>query len=275
MSDSLDLARVVGALSNAIYADKIHYLASVTSTNTLALEAAQNDAPHGSIWIADEQTSGRGRSDHTWHSSRGEGLYVSILLRPHMPIKKTLLLSLATGIAAQSAIAAVTGLAPDIRWPNDLLIGEKKCGGILVETSTAPNQPTLRYAVIGIGINLNHTGFPKELQSVATSLYLETGQPLPREQLLIQLLLAIEAEIDLLEAESNNSFSKINLLDRFAATSTWVRGKPVIVEEAGGYTGVTEGLDADGFLRVRGEDNVMHTVLSGGVRARYGNESGR
>ncbi len=269
MPDSFDLASVIGALSNTIFADKIHHLASVNSTNTLALEAAQTGAPQGSVWVANEQTAGRGRSDHKWHSAPGEGLYASILLRPQIPIKQAFWLSLATGIAARSAIAVVTGLKPDIRWPNDLLIGKKKCGGILVETSTAPNQSTLRYAVIGIGINLNHIGFPKELEALATSLRHETGQPWPREQLLIQLLLALENEIALLEAEVRDSTSEISLLDRFAAASTWVRGKPVIVEEGGGYTGVTEGLDADGFLRVRGEDNVMHTVLSGGVRARY------
>ena len=186
MPDSFDLASVIGALSNTIFADKIHHLASVNSTNTLALEAAQTGAPQGSVWVANEQTAGRGRSDHKWHSAPGEGLYASILLRPQIPIKQAFWLSLATGIAARSAIAVVTGLKPDIRWPNDLLIGkEKMCSGILVETSQSQlptNAPTcvVTTAVIGIGINLNHIGFPKELEALATSLRHETGQPRPR-----------------------------------------------------------------------------------------------
>ena len=269
MPDSFDLAGVLDALSNTIFSKKIHHLASVNSTNTVALEAAQASSPHGSVWIADEQTAGRGRSDHKWHSTPGDGLYVSVLLRPQIPLQQALWLSLATGLAAQSAIT-VTGLTPDLRWPNDLLLGKKKCGGILVETSTTPNQvaATLRYAVIGIGINLNHTIFPPELQPLATSLRRETGHSWPREQILIQLLSSLEHEIALLEAEVRGSPSKINLLARFTAASSWVRGRQVIVEESGGYTGVTDGLDPRGFLRVLGDDGTLHTVLSGGVRAK-------
>jgi BirA family transcriptional regulator, biotin operon repressor / biotin---[acetyl-CoA-carboxylase] ligase len=270
LPDSFDLAGVLDALSNTIFSKKIHHLTSVNSTNTVALEAAQAGAPHGSVWIADEQTAGRGRSDHKWHSAPGDGLYVSVLLRPQMPVQQALWLSLATGLAAQSAIATVTGLTPDLRWPNDLLLGKKKCGGILVETSTTPNQiaATLRYAVIGVGVNLNHTAFPVELQSLATSLRRETGQSWSQKQILIQLLLSLEHEVALLETEVLGSPSKINLLARFTAASTWVRGKQVVVEESGGYTGVTDGLDPRGFLRVLGDDGSLHTVLSGGVRAK-------
>ena len=271
MSNPFDLQAVLAALANTPFTGKIHHFASVGSTNAVAVEAAQADAPHGSVWVADEQTAGRGRSNHGWHSSAGDGLYVSALLRPQMALVDALWLSLATGLAVQTAIRTVTALTPDIRWPNDLLINDKKCGGILVETSAIASQsnapPMLRYAVVGVGINVNHQSFPAELETIATSLRHESGKPWRREQILIEFLRGLANEIALLEAEFRGVITGPALLTRFAATSSWVSGKRVSVDEAGGYTGVTDGLDPRGFLRVAGDDGVLHTVLSGGVRA--------
>jgi BirA family transcriptional regulator, biotin operon repressor / biotin---[acetyl-CoA-carboxylase] ligase len=272
LPDRFDLPAVNAALTNSIFFNKIHHLRTTPSTNTVALEAAQTGAPNGSVWVADEQTTGRGRSNHTWHSSPGDGLYLSVLLRPQIALADALWLSLATGLAAQAAIASATRLQPDIRWPNDLLINNKKCGGILVETSAIASRSDspamLRYAVVGVGMNLNHQGFPPELEAFATSLRRETGESWSREPILIEFLGALENQLALLEAELRGNSIGPRLLDRFAAASTWVRGKPVSVDEAGGYTGVTDGLDTRGFLRVVGDDGVPHTVLSGGVRSR-------
>jgi BirA family biotin operon repressor/biotin-[acetyl-CoA-carboxylase] ligase len=175
-----------------------------------------------------------------------------------------LTISLATGLAAQAAIAEVTGLRVDIRWPNDLLVGRRKCGGILVETAVSPGsdgQPAmLRYAVIGVGINLNHESFPAEIEAVATSLRRERGERVSREDLLAALLRRLDVEVGLLSANG------AELLERFSEASSWVRGKRVRVEEGGGYTGVTAGLDRRGFLLVAGDDGLRRTVLSGGVR---------
>jgi BirA family biotin operon repressor/biotin-[acetyl-CoA-carboxylase] ligase len=124
----------------------------------------------------------------------------------------------------------------------------------------------LRYAVAGVGINVNHNNFPSELEALATSLRLESGRTWEREQITIQFLRALENELVLLTSELRGSSAYPRLLDRFAAASSWVRGKHVRVDEAGGYTGVTDGLDARGFLRVAGDDGVVRTVLSGGVR---------
>jgi BirA family biotin operon repressor/biotin-[acetyl-CoA-carboxylase] ligase len=270
VGDSFDLSGVTTALAGTVFAGQVHHLPSVGSTNALALEAALAGAPHGSVWVADEQTAGRGRGGHGWHSTAGDGLYMSVLLRPQMALVDALWLSLSTGLAVKTAIAAVTELAVDIRWPNDLLLGVRKCGGILVETSASPSQldtpAMLRYAVIGVGINVNHERFPAELESLATSLRREAGRPWPREPLLVEFLRALEAEIRLLEAELRGEAGGLGLLDRFAAASSWVRKKRVSVDEDGGYTGVTDGLDSRGFLRVAGDDGLLHTVLSGGVR---------
>jgi BirA family biotin operon repressor/biotin-[acetyl-CoA-carboxylase] ligase len=269
--ESYDLHGVAAAIANTPFADKLQYFSSVGSTNVLALEAAQAGAPHGSVWVAGEQTAGRGRSGHTWHSTAGDGLYVSVLLRPQITLVDALWLSLATGLAMKAAIATVTGLVPDIRWPNDLLIGTRKCGGILVETSAiashADAPAMLRYAVAGVGLNVNHQSFPAELEALATSLRHESGKKWAREPILIEFLRALEKEVALLEAELRGTSTEAGLLERFAASSSWVRGKRVRVVEDGGYTGVTDGLDARGFLRVAGDDGTLHTVLSGGVRA--------
>jgi BirA family biotin operon repressor/biotin-[acetyl-CoA-carboxylase] ligase len=271
LADSFDLAAVHAALADTSFAGKVKHLASTGSTNALALEAAQVDAPHGTAWVADEQTAGRGRGGHGWHSVVGDGLYVSVLLRPAIALTDALWLSLATGLAVQSAIAATTGMSADIRWPNDIMLEGRKCCGILVETSAIASQPDapsmLRYAVIGVGINVNHEYFPEELKDLATSLRIESGRAWSREQVLINFLRALEKEIVLLERELRYGPAEHGLLKRFTAASTWVRGKRVKVEEGGGYTGVTDGLDARGFFRVFSEDGMLHVVISGGVRA--------
>jgi BirA family biotin operon repressor/biotin-[acetyl-CoA-carboxylase] ligase len=191
-------------------------------------------------------------------------LYVSALVTPSLPMTTALTISLATGLAAQAAIAEVTGLLVDIRWPNDLLIDRRKCGGILVETAVAPpgdGQPAmLRYAVIGVGVNLNHESFPAEIETVATSLRQESGASVSRETVLAALLRQLDKEIRMLPLD------EYGLLERFSEASSWVWGKRVRVDEGGGYTGVTAGLDARGFLLVDGDDGLRRTVLSGGVR---------
>jgi BirA family biotin operon repressor/biotin-[acetyl-CoA-carboxylase] ligase len=278
----LKIPRIDAALANTCFAGRLTHLSTVTSTNTVALEAAQSGVAVG-VWIADEQTTGRGRGGHTWHSTLGsstqpDGLYLSVLIRPTLPIARALWLSLAAGLAAQHAIASSAGLKPDLRWPNDIMVPQpngpsRKLGGILVETASdpaTPNRPaTLRYAVIGIGINLNQSAFPPELESLATSIALETGAPQSREPLLIALLTALDCEIAQLESLSAPHFSAPDLLTRFTAASTWVTGKRVRIQPTGadpGYTGTTAGLDAQGFLLVAADDGSLHTVLSGGVR---------
>jgi BirA family transcriptional regulator, biotin operon repressor / biotin---[acetyl-CoA-carboxylase] ligase len=262
-SDSPDLVALDSGIAGTAFAGQVRHFASVGSTNALALEAAQAGARVGA-WVADEQTAGRGRGGHGWHSAAGDGLYVSALIAPPLPMTMALWLSLATGLAARAAIREVTGMAVDIRWPNDLLLNGRKCGGILVET--AVDGAMLRYAVIGMGINVNHASFPPELEALATSLRMESRGKVSRGALLGALLRALDKEIALLVQEHLGEIARAGLLERFAEASSWVRGKRVKVEEGGGYTGLTNGLDGRGFLLVDGDDGVMHTVLSGGVR---------
>ena len=261
----LDVAAINAALVGTRFAGKVRHFATVGSTNAMLLEEAAAGAAEGTVFVADEQTAGRGRGGHSWHSTPGDGLYVSVLAKPGLPLRETLWISLATGLAVQSAIRPATGLAVDIRWPNDLLLGGRKCGGILVETAVEPERSALlRYAVIGIGVNVNHARFPEELTTLATSLRMESGAAQSRSALLVALLRALDRELLLLEEAHAQGGG--TLLERFALASSWVSGKRVSVPEQGGYTGVTAGLDAHGFLRVAGDDGVLRTVLSGGVR---------
>src|SRR5215469_14919363 len=189
-----DLAALEAELAGTIYAGKLHFAPVTGSTNSDAMAAARNGAPHGSVFLADEQRAGRGRGDHAWHSAAGEGLYVSVLLRPELPPAFLPLVPLAAGLAAADAIRAVTGLDLDLRWPNDLLIGPRKTGGILVEAQTQSRLESnaSSFLVVGVGINVHQRDFYPRLATPATSLDLELGhvfgQQTSRQALLARLL---------------------------------------------------------------------------------------
>ena len=270
---SFNTPQVEASIAGTQFAGRLHHIPSTPSTNTLALQAAQQGTASG-VWVADEQTAGRGRGGHTWHSTAGDGLYVSALVRPQLFGADALKLSLAAGLAAQSAIAEVAALSIDLRWPNDLMVTapdrvERKFGGILTESSMEGGaNGALAYAVIGIGMNLNHASFPPELASLATSLRIVLGHPISREEVLAALLRHLESEIALVEAEVNRTrpLNTPPLATRFERASTWTRNLRVNVDEDGGYTGVTDGLDPQGLLRIRLDDGSTRTVRHGGVR---------
>ena len=256
-----DLAALDAALTNTVFAGKIHFSSVTDSTNTDALVAARGGAPHGSVWLADEQRAGRGREGHSWHSAAGQGLYVSVLLRLPVPLSRLLLLPLAAGLSAADAIRSVIGLAVDLRWPNDLLIGPRKAGGILVEAPS--DSKTLPHAVVfGIGINVHQRGFASDLATPATSLDLALGRTVSRQALLIALLQVIEREANALLEDAGAR----QILARVEASSTWVRGRRVEVHGPQACSGVTAGLDAYGFLRVETANGLV-TVQTGGIRS--------
>jgi BirA family transcriptional regulator, biotin operon repressor / biotin---[acetyl-CoA-carboxylase] ligase len=227
-------------------------LASTPSTMREAAALALRGCVHGTAVVADEQTAGIGRHGHSWYSDAGAGLYVSVVLRLPEPPP---LLTLALGLAAQDAIRNATGVVCDLRWPNDLLITEKKVAGILVQISDGA-------AIAGIGINVNHGVFPPEIAPVATSLRLQSGRPHDREALLQALLGAIDECCEILRSGGSAAILKM-----FSSASSYALGKQVKVD-LGSRTieGVTTGLDDHGFLLVRRNDGAVETILAGGVR---------
>jgi BirA family biotin operon repressor/biotin-[acetyl-CoA-carboxylase] ligase len=255
-----DLTALESALAGTVFAGKLHFSAVTNSTNSDAQEAARCGAPHGSVYFADEQRAGRGRGDHSWCSDAGDGLYLSVLLRPQLPLLRLPLLPLAAGLAAAEAIRAVSGLTVDLRWPNDLLLGPRKVGGILVEAKSA--RGAVGYAVVGLGINVHQRGFDSDLAAIATSLDLETGRRASRQDLLIALLESLEREARGLADPAEG----VLIPARVEQASTWIRGRRVEVHGPQACTGVTAGLDVHGFLRVHTETDLV-TVQTGGIRA--------
>jgi BirA family transcriptional regulator, biotin operon repressor / biotin---[acetyl-CoA-carboxylase] ligase len=259
--DAYDLTAIDVALAGTPFVGKIRYFPSIHSTNVLAMREADEGAAEGTVYLADEQTAGRGRGAHSWHSASGLGLYVSVLLRPRVAPADILWLSLAAGLAVREAVRQVTSLEADIRWPNDLLFGKKKFCGILTELNAEVTR--VRHAVVGIGINVHQESFPAELAPIASSLRSETGRSWPRQDVLIALLQSLYQEAQALSADASSA--ALNILRRLEDASTWICGRQVHIDEGPGYSGVTAGLDARGFLRVRTEEG-LRTVHSGGVR---------
>jgi BirA family transcriptional regulator, biotin operon repressor / biotin---[acetyl-CoA-carboxylase] ligase len=248
-------------LRGTIFAGHVHHYYRAGSTNTLAMEAAAAGAPEGSVFLAEQQTAGRGRGSNKWHSAESTGIYCSVILRPALPPADVLALSLAAGLAVHSAVAGMgAGIPPDLKWPNDLLIGGKKFCGILTEMSAETTR--VRHIVVGIGINVNQTHFPEELQSVATSLQVTTGSEWSRIELCAALLKSLDREY---RALLSSPGAHADILRRFELNSPMARGCQVHVEENGGCSGVTEGLDPRGFLKVRTNEGVR-IVYSGTVR---------
>ena len=222
-------------------ARRIHHYPVIDSTMRAAagLEA-------GSVVLADEQTAGQGRHGRRWHSEAGSGIYCSIVLKP-MPV-----LTLALGLATADAIARATGIACDLRWPNDVMLAEKKVAGILVQVADGK-------AIAGIGINVNHMWFPTELALEATSLRLHTGAPVPLTGILLDLLPAIDTFMEL---------DKDTTLRMFTRASSYAAGRRVTVTQPDGIIeGTTAGLDPAGFLIVRKDDGTDTLIVAGGVRA--------
>jgi BirA family biotin operon repressor/biotin-[acetyl-CoA-carboxylase] ligase len=264
MPEELDLADIDAALAGTPFRGQIHHFPTIGSTNTHALEQARLGAPHGTCFVADEQSAGRGRSDHQWHSEAGQGLYLSVLIRPSIAPAELVWLPLLTGLAAHQAIQQVTGLSADLRWPNDILIGSRKVAGILVEAHTEANQVTA--AVIGIGINVHQQRFAPDLATAATSLDLETGRGQQGDQTRQQLLIALLQDLNGQLAAFSDPAELAAIPDRIAAVSTWLQDRRVDVHGPQRCTGVTAGLDERGFLRIRTTTGLV-TITTGGIRA--------
>jgi BirA family transcriptional regulator, biotin operon repressor / biotin---[acetyl-CoA-carboxylase] ligase len=250
-------------IRGTIFSHDIQHYYKIGSTNSAAMEAARAGAPEGSVFLAERQTAGRGRGANKWHSAQSAGIYCSVVLRPQLPPSEALILTLAAGLAVQQAVQEIDPkLAPDLKWPNDLLIEGKKFCGILTEMNAEATR--VRYIVVGVGLNVNQASFPSELQHSATSVRMATGTEWSRVELCAALLKSLDREYHNLLQKPGTQQS---ILRRFQEHSSSLRGRQVQVDENGGFEGVTEGLDSRGFLQVRTPQG-MRTVLSGVITPR-------
>lgn len=179
-------------LNTKLLGRKIHYEFLTSSTQIIAHQWASNNAPDGAVVIADGQREGRGRSGKKWCSPIGTGIWMSVILRPPIPIRDATHFTLLSSVAVQKGIYSMVSPPIQIKWPNDLLINKKKVCGILTEARSSSNQ--LLYMVIGIGVNVNalHEDFPQELREIATSLRIESGEKISRSMLVAAILYQIE-----------------------------------------------------------------------------------
>jgi BirA family transcriptional regulator, biotin operon repressor / biotin---[acetyl-CoA-carboxylase] ligase len=217
---------------------------SLDSTNTEAARQARLGAPEGLCIVAREQTAGRGRQERVWISPAGAGLYCSTILRPRLPFRIWPLLTLAAALAVHDTLLAVYDLRTDIKWPNDILAGERKLCGILAETVEAERG---RACVLGIGINLSDKAFPSELRETAISVEALAGQAPDAENLLEALLRALALRyLTLQQADGPGQTIKA-----WTERSSYAEGRGVRVLLAGEtFEGTTRGLEPDGALRV-------------------------
>jgi BirA family biotin operon repressor/biotin-[acetyl-CoA-carboxylase] ligase len=246
-------------MKGKLFGKRVYHFFKTDSTNRVAMELGYAGEPEGAVILAEEQTAGRGRSGRSWHSERGAGLYVTLLLRPRLSPVQAPLLTMLAGLSAHSAIQAQTGLSAELKWPNDILMEGKKVGGILTEMHAEPTQ--VRFVIVGIGINTNQEKFPGDIASVATSLRKESGRTHSRLELLVRLLNEFESDYNRFLREGARY-----VVDRFERVSSFASGKRVRVETGfETYFGTTAGLTSDGLLQVKREEGPVTMVVAGDV----------
>lgn len=234
---------------------------SLPSTNDLARKMAEQGAAEGIAVLAREQTRGRGRQGRRWVSPRGEGLYLSVILRPTVEPTRATVITLAAAIAVTETLAFDYAVAADIKWPNDIHARGRKVCGILVESAIEKSK--LDYAVLGVGVNLGQREFPAELQEVATSVLIESGRRVTPDEFAVPLLARLEAwyRIALREPAA--------IIAQWQALSSYAEGCAVRVENGdGAIEGITRGLAPSGALIVETADGHRREVFAGEVRLR-------
>ncbi len=238
----------------------IVYFQETDSTNLRAKSLADRGAPEGTVVIAESQTEGRGRRGRTWFSPAGEGIYVSVILRPALSPNEASRLTLLAAVAAAETLLHLTSLNVRIKWPNDIMVRGKKLAGILTQVST--EMDAVDYIVVGLGINVNTPlkDFPDDLRSSATSIQAEMNGPFPRISL---LRLYLERFEDRYEMFKQSGFQPI--LERWKELSDII-GKKIRVDLLNHHCmGEVLDIDQDGILILRDQDGTLQRILSGNV----------
>jgi len=238
---------------------KVLRFESLPSTNTELARLASEGAAEGLAILADEQTAGRGRLQRAWSSPKGAGLYFSLLLRPAIPQDQWPLITFVAALAVGDALREAAGVETDIKWPNDLLSGERKICGILAE---AIDSPLGRSVILGIGINLTQRAFPEELADVATSVAEASGRQPDRETILAALLRALSRWYSLLHEPAGRE----KIVAAWTSRSSYAKGRLVQVSNGDEvWQGTTCGIEDDGALRLDTATGEIKVVRAGDV----------
>lgn len=258
--DQISADEIRLGLTTKFLGQGIHYQETVDSTQKIAKKLAYDNAPEGTVVIAEEQLSGRGRMGRMWHSPKYTGVWMSMILRPKIPLPKAPQLTLITAVAVVQAIEEVTNLSPQIKWPNDILINGKKITGILTELQAEADR--IFALIIGVGINVNHKkdDFPEEIQDIATSLMIEVGEKVSRASIIRSVLTNFE-NLYLLYLEKG--FTPIKIMWESYAISI---GKTIIARTlTENIRGKAMGITDDGVLIIEDEQGVTHHVYSADI----------
>lgn len=241
---------------------RLVFYETTDSTNVRAKHLAEQGAEHGTLVVAEEQTAGRGRKGRDWLSPSGSNLYFTLLLRPDCPADCAPMLTLVMALAVSEAIQQVCGVNAGIKWPNDLVAEQKKLCGILTEMELDGRQ--IRHVVIGVGVNVKKQSFPAELAERATTLEAAAGKTVERKLLLEKIMECFEADY-----RSFLRTGELSLL-RQAYNSRLVNcGRQVrVLDPAGEYSGMAEGINERGELLVRTADGGIRQVYAGEVSVR-------
>ncbi|WP_053376365.1 biotin--[acetyl-CoA-carboxylase] ligase [Paenibacillus sp. FJAT-27812] len=255
--DNLAVEELTSRLNTRSFGKTIHYFETVESTQNLARTAAEEGAAEGTLFLAEQQVSGRGRMGRNWVSPRGKGVWMSMVMRPSVPIHFAPQLTLLTAVALCRSLKRVTSLPIGIKWPNDLLIGGKKISGILLES--AAEDERLRYVIAGIGIsvNLEESDYPVELLEKATSLRISAERKWVREDIIAEFLKEWEQLYFLYQEQG---FSPIITL--WEALSVSLGKTARLMTPQGDITGIPIGLDESGAIRIQLADGTVKPVFS-------------
>jgi BirA family biotin operon repressor/biotin-[acetyl-CoA-carboxylase] ligase len=244
-------------LRKSTFGSELYYYSEIDSTNRVAEKLSQQSFREGTIVVADSQTAGRGRSNNQWFSPPGENLYCTLLLKPDASYLHRI--PFIAGLAIGATLTNLD-LKIDLKWPNDLLVGNRKIGGVLVQS--AMEAGTMKYAVAGFGININTTSFPENLKETATSIAIEVEKQVYREAVLAYVLMEFEKLYLAMTDVSWEDFCK-----ELEKESTFIRDCEVMIQNHEGITeGTTAGLDSFGGLIVNTSDGAR-IFYSGEVQA--------
>lgn len=252
-------------LTTSFIGKNIHYEESVESTQKIAHLLASKNVPEGTVVIAEEQISGKGRMSRKWYSPKYTGIWMSLILRPNIPLTKAPQLTLLTAVAIVQAMEEMTGLTPEIKWPNDILMNGKKISGILTELQAEADR--IHSIIIGMGINVNQKkeDFPPELQGIASSLLVEKGEPISRANLIKSIFKHFE-KLYLLYLDQG--FFPIKLLWEGYAVSIGkiIKARTLTSTIEGRALGITD----DGVLVLEDSNGVIHHIYSADIELRTG-----
>ena len=260
--DILNREEIAAQLKTVVIGRQLICRDETGSTNADAFRLAEEGAPEGTVVLADTQMSGKGRRGRSWSSPPGVNLYCSVVLTPGVKPHEAPQLTFLSAVAVARAVEITTGLRPEIKWPNDVLIAGRKVAGLLNEMSAETDG--INFVILGIGVNLNMAmaQFPSDLRQPGTSLFLETGQRVNRVRFAVTML----NELDRLYADfTRHGFGPVR--DEWQVRCN-ANGRELVVSDAGQEVvrGMFSGIDGDGALLVRLPDGRVERILSGDVR---------